>query len=245
MWKDLLRLTRLPNLFTAVADIFAGHFIATRLAESTNTWTHASDNVLSHLILLSLASGCLYAAGAALNDLVDLAHDRRHNPKRPLPAGRVQPIHAAILIGVLFVAGLLLAQLVSMGATINALAIILLIVAYDGYSKRLAKIGPINMALVRAFNVLLGMQILPTTAITFPQYLVPPAIMFVYIAILTFISLSEEVSPRIKSTVKYLVIGIVFVDAAMLTAYGLFLPSCLTLLLVIPPVALSRRFYIS
>jgi 4-hydroxybenzoate polyprenyltransferase len=46
-----------------------------------------ADVVTTSRIILGMSS--LYAFGMVLNDLCDEAHDRRHRPDRPLPAGAI------------------------------------------------------------------------------------------------------------------------------------------------------------
>ena len=59
--RAYLELVRLPNLFTAVGDIVAGYLIVSR----------GQDVSWRDLIVLMLASVCLYAGGVVLNDYFD------------------------------------------------------------------------------------------------------------------------------------------------------------------------------
>ncbi len=84
-----VQLLRLPNLFTAMADVAMG-FLFVRASWA---WNPAPINLRPIgawvLALLALASALLYAAGVVLNDVFDLERDRRERPERPLPSGRV------------------------------------------------------------------------------------------------------------------------------------------------------------
>ena len=73
-----LELCRLPNVFTALADPLAGALLAGA------SWKNGPG-----LVLLMLASGCLYTGGIVLNDWHDIEKDRVERPDRPLPSGRV------------------------------------------------------------------------------------------------------------------------------------------------------------
>ena len=84
-----LQLMRLPNVFTAMADVAMGFL-----------FTHPSLEPLGVFCLLLLSSSCLYTAGMVLNDVFDLEMDRRERPQRPLPSGRmsVEDGHAIGLV---------------------------------------------------------------------------------------------------------------------------------------------------
>src|SRR5262249_55021182 len=72
------RLLRLPNVFTAFADILLGTIAAA-------TWR---ENPFGAALLL-LASGSLYCAGMVWNDYFDFEEDKRERPFRPIPAGQI------------------------------------------------------------------------------------------------------------------------------------------------------------
>ncbi len=78
--RPRLQLIRLPNLFTAMADVLAGYLIVTGAAVRWDI-----------LLPLLLATACLYAAGCVLNDFHDREIDRRERPFRPIPSGGFRP----------------------------------------------------------------------------------------------------------------------------------------------------------
>src|SRR5438552_3330559 len=81
-----LQLLRMPNLFTAMADIFMGFLIA-----------HGSLEPWPRLLSVLLVSSAIYLAGMVLNDWFDLEVDRVERPSRPLPSGRIPAQHALVL----------------------------------------------------------------------------------------------------------------------------------------------------
>jgi 4-hydroxybenzoate polyprenyltransferase len=155
---DYLQLVRLPNLFTAVADVAMGFFVAQpRLAErGLGPWDWAT------LGILASASVSLYAAGVVLNDVFDLEIDRRERPERPLCAGRISSAAArrlgwtllwlgvGIATGAVFVVGDF-----RPGAVAAMLATA--IIVYDAWLRR-TPLGPPAMGGCRVLNVLLGMS---------------------------------------------------------------------------------------
>src|SRR5947209_6055996 len=93
-WLPYARLLRLPNVFTAVADIaLAG---AVSLAIPVNRVS---------FLLVALASACLYCSGMVWNDYFDVEQDARERPFRPLPSGRIALRTAWLLAVALMAAG--------------------------------------------------------------------------------------------------------------------------------------------
>jgi len=141
------QLLRLPNVFTAFADIF----MAT-----------AAAGILGHhfglVFHLLITSGCLYLFGMVLNDLCDNRSDEKTQSFRPLPSKRVSRRSAILICGVLAVLGLVsVAILPHHARELSAVAgvLFLAIVLYDSFLKHYW-IGPIAMGACRFLNVLLG-----------------------------------------------------------------------------------------
>ena len=79
--KTLAELVRLPNVFSAVADILLGFFLAAAFATAVNWFA---------LPLAIAASICLYWSGMVLNDFFDAEIDAQQRPNRPIPSGRIK-----------------------------------------------------------------------------------------------------------------------------------------------------------
>jgi 4-hydroxybenzoate polyprenyltransferase len=84
-----------------------------------------------------------------LNDVFDLAIDRRERPERPLPSGRVSVPAAVTAVAVLFVAGELLLFLEGWRDALAGLVLIALIVLYDAWHKG-NPLSPVLMGACRA-----------------------------------------------------------------------------------------------
>ena len=146
------QLVRLPNAFTAAADICLG-------ALATNA---LPGHGLAFVCLL-FASASLYSAGMVWNDYFDFEQDLRERAFRPLPSGRVTRRTAAWLGLSLMIIGVAFAALADSAAGSDrwrALTVAGLLVAgillYDGWLKRTA-LGPIAMGSCRFLNILLGL----------------------------------------------------------------------------------------
>jgi 4-hydroxybenzoate polyprenyltransferase len=163
--RTYAQLVRLPNVFTALADICLGT-LAGRVfagAQGADAPRSGAEGWLAPALLLA-ASACLYCGGMVWNDFFDLEQDRRERPFRPLPSGRVSRREASRLAAVLLAVGLGLAALAGfqaggwkgtpvMLAGVLAAAILL----YDGWLKR-TWAGPVGMGACRFLNVLLGLS---------------------------------------------------------------------------------------
>jgi 4-hydroxybenzoate polyprenyltransferase len=148
---------RLPNVFTAVADVAMGYLVV-------------QGKLDSPLVLgcLAAASALLYTAGMVLNDVFDIDVDRHERPFRPLPSGQIRLATArgvgfamlAFGIAAGWAAGFVPAAAPAalpwrsgLVATILAAAVLL----YDAYLK-FTPLGPLGMGACRLLNVLLGMS---------------------------------------------------------------------------------------
>ncbi|HET6878950.1 MAG TPA: UbiA family prenyltransferase, partial [Pirellulales bacterium] len=93
--RALFELLRLPNLFTALADVAMGFLV-----------THEALEPVEQFALLAAASACLYLSGMVLNDYFDRDVDLEERPGRPIPSGRISPAFARRLGWALLIAGI-------------------------------------------------------------------------------------------------------------------------------------------
>src|SRR5436309_12019196 len=118
------QLIRLPNVFTALADIILGALASTEFAGSS-----LSGSWEVKLALLLAASACLYSGGMVWNDFFDLEQDKRERPFRPIASGRVSRRSAGWIGAALLAAGLALAA--GAGAAFLAGSLVVAILLYD------------------------------------------------------------------------------------------------------------------
>jgi heme O synthase-like polyprenyltransferase len=150
--RAVLELMRVPNVFTAVADILLGYL-----------FTHAELEPWQLVTLLIGSSALLYSAGMVLNDLFDRQQDAAERPGRPIPSGRVSTAGAGRLGFGMLAAGVVLAITAAwLSAEWRpagvAVALAVMIVLYDGVLKR-TPLAPLAMGSCRMLNVLLGMSL--------------------------------------------------------------------------------------
>ena len=209
-WLRLIRVAALP---TALADVWVG----AAAAGEFGSW---------NVIWLSLISLVLYTAGMVLNDVHDVEADRISNPGRPLPSGEISVFVAGVAGFGLLLAAVGGAAMVGRGTLLVAGLLGLLVVSYN-FALKSTALGPVNMGLCRALNVLLGMSAVPPALL----YEVLPAIkaaapIFVYIVAITYVARRETQSPGRGS---FVVLSVGIVLAAALVPFVMFVEAAIRL----------------
>ena len=208
----LAQLVRLPNVFTAFADILMMGCVV-----------GAYGGHLGTLALLLAASGCLYLSGMAWNDFFDRHADAQTRPARPLPSGRIRPRTAALIGTGLMLAGVGCATAAGWpNPTVGVVAAVLagLILLYDGVLKHYW-LGPVAMAGCRVANVGMVVAAMPTDGEMEWVPRVVAAVIFWYILGVTWCARSEEGQSRR---------GVLIAAAAMM-AVGVLIAAALPVLL--------------
>jgi 4-hydroxybenzoate polyprenyltransferase len=185
-----LKLLRIPNHATAVADVLAGWLVVTGAREIAP--------LPAEFWCVAVSSICLYGAGMVLNDVYDLEVDREERPERPLPSGLLRPASAAAFGGCLLVAGVaaaIAAAVISGHPAVAAVGVLLAAAVwlYDRHAKPTAA-GPAVMGSCRALNWLLGMTAAGGPVATH-QWLIPVG-MGLYVAGITLFSRDEAGEPK-------------------------------------------------
>jgi 4-hydroxybenzoate polyprenyltransferase len=203
--RPYLELLRPANVATSLADVLAGYAVTGRGNPRALPW------------LLS-ATMCLYAGGVVLNDVFDLDIDRVERPERPLPSGRVSRRAAATLGSSLLAAGVGLAYAGTAGAGLVALGTAATILLYDAWGKRQTWVGPVNMGLCRAGNLMLGVAAVPAVlASAWPLAGLP----LVYITAITAVSRGEVHGGKRPVAVLALIsLGLVLLTLLWLSSAG-------------------------
>ncbi|HEY3899365.1 MAG TPA: UbiA family prenyltransferase [Chthoniobacter sp.] len=143
-WRTWLQLFRAPNLFTVPGDPLAGFLLA------------IGGHPDGRLALAIGASLCFYAHGLLVNDLADLAEDRRERPNRPLPSGAASVRTVLIVAIVLAAIALLLCLAVNRDTFFIGVVLLAAILFYNVWIKKIGVLGPLNMGLCRGLSILLG-----------------------------------------------------------------------------------------
>jgi len=207
---EWIRLLRLPNQATAVADVLAGWLIVSQ-ARSLQWPAPAAWWAIA-------AGACFYAAGMVLNDVFDLDIDRAERPERPLPRGAINAGTAATVGMTLLTAGAAAACAAAFVSGFPAVALVgagltAAVWLYDRHAKR-TPWGPGVMGACRGLNWLLGMT--AAGGPTAPHEWLLPIGMGIYVAGITLYARDEAGSIRVPT----LVAGAVLMLAGLVAAAG-------------------------
>lgn len=175
--RNYAELVRLPNVFTAMADVLAGYFFAGGIV---GAWRP--------IVVLAVASACFYAGGVALNDVCDAPRDAAERPFRPIPSGRISRRQGVIVSVGLLAFALLFAALAGVSALIVAALLVVMICLYDALLKETA-LAPVVMGACRSLNLLLGMT--AAAPLPFAQATVPAVLLALYVASVTYFARGE------------------------------------------------------
>ncbi|HAO99991.1 MAG TPA: hypothetical protein DCQ83_08115 [Fibrobacteres bacterium] len=144
--KSFFQLVRIPTVFSALSNVYAGYWIGGGIAGVTP--------LLSGL----LAAGLYLMAGMALNDIADYKVDARERPERPLPS-RAISLSAAWLFSMAMLGSAMILQWLAnpVAAFVGAL-LALCILAYNFFLKG-TFLGPLAMGTCRMLNLLCGITL--------------------------------------------------------------------------------------
>ncbi|MBX7103446.1 MAG: UbiA family prenyltransferase [Gemmataceae bacterium] len=197
------RLVRLPNVFTATADVSVG-LLAGQIGGPT-------------AFAILGASACLYASGIVWNDYFDRKIDAVERPGRPIPSGAVSAQLARMLAIVLMISGLALAWFVSPATGWHSVALAMLILGYNAGLKS-TTLGPMAMGGCRAVNVLLGFA---TTSVNWSLEIASATIVGIYIVGITVFARDEAgLSRRSRLTFGAAVVLTSILAAAVVPTHG-------------------------
>lgn len=200
----LLRLCRIPNVFTAFANVAAGVLLA-----------RGGVFEMRDLLLVA-ASGSLYLAGMVLNDYFDREWDALERPERPIPSGEVTARFALGLGIALMATGISLAAAFSSVAGSVAAGLACAILLYDGGLKS-GPLGPLAMGACRFINVCLGLTAAGTSAPPEPWMWTAPLTMGAYTAAITYLA-RDEVGGSSAARARGAVVMVALVLIAALVA---------------------------
>lgn len=224
----VIRLVRLPNIFTSLSNVWAGMVVA---GGSTLSW--------SQVVMASIVSATLYGGGVAFNDYCDLPSDRQKRPNRVLPTGILTPGTALVIVIILFSIGILAGFMIAPLVGVIACSIVLAAIFYDTLLKKWFILAIISMGICRALNWELGLAAggKPTG-----WFILFPGIIFLYIAILTGIARLENQVLPLRKLVKAGILAIPLLDACMVLSCGYYWQAGVIAALIIPAWGLGKAF---
>lgn len=147
-FSALAELLRPLNCLIAAFAVFVGYAVSVRALQFN--W---------QLLPAMLAAFFVCGAGQAINDYFDARIDKKKNPKKPIPSGRIKAANALVFSFALFSLGNILAFLVNETAFAIAVAFTLLLVLYSAFLGKAKFIGNWVVAAGTAFTLIFGATI--------------------------------------------------------------------------------------
>lgn len=220
-----LVLMRPANLVTSCADILAGFGIAG--VPFILSHPDQLTTMLVLLLLLLISTIGLYGGGVVMNDVYDASLDTVERPERPIPKGIISKNQAVALLVILLIIGIAAAFLVSFTSGLIAILIAIFSLVYNAYTKPALILGPINIGLCRALNLLLGISVV---SVTLPSLWMLMFIPLIYISGVSLIS-KQEVTVTNKNM---LIIALVLYTLAVAGVLSLYYLPDFNLLFALP-----------
>ena len=121
-WAQLARVSNLP---TCLSNVLVGLAIGASVQQDLAAVTAAT------VVFVAVVVSLLYVAGMVLNDVVDLAVDRRQRPARPIPSGHVSRRAAAACVLLLFIAAIATSATGGTPALLVSTALVAAIIGYN------------------------------------------------------------------------------------------------------------------
>jgi 4-hydroxybenzoate polyprenyltransferase len=232
-WKALIRSLRLHQ-WAKNALVFVPLVLSGKLSDPV---------ALAATAVAFMAMNIVASTTYLINDLVDLADDRRHWSKRerPLASGRLPLLAGLAIVPAGLVAGLGLAALSGMGVAAGVLLYVACTLAYSLGIKRLPILDGFMLAWL--FTIRLGVGILASGAAPSPWLLVFSMFLF---ASLSFAKRHTEVATVLERGDTHVRgRGYQTVDLPLILAIGVATGMCAVLILVLYIIddAFRQSFY--
>jgi len=208
-----LQLFRAPNLLTVPGDPIAGFVLAAAIPGEDISRPGLRMGFAAAVALL------LYSAGLLWNDWFDLPEDQRERPGRPLPSGRIRTGHVPLVANVLVALAVSTAAIAGRATLWVAVALGIVVLAYDWFLKRLPLAGPLAMGCCRGLSVLIGAAAFGGAGLTAPPVLAASAGITLYVAAVTWLARGE--TKRRPVSAQRVAIALAFVVWMAAVAAGL------------------------
>ena len=148
-----IQLTRLTLAFGAVSDLWFAIILTRAMGPfDLQTVTLPLGWVLAAGAFVAIG---LFAFGEALNDVLDARHDSAFRPDRPIPAGRIMPVQAIVIVAASLMLAIVGAMILGELAVIFTLIAAAGILFYNAAGKFVPGAGIVTLGLIHAVHMLI------------------------------------------------------------------------------------------
>jgi hypothetical protein len=154
--------------FGALSDVWFVILLTRGLGDYS--WRPVSQMALLHALLAgAIVAIGLFAYGAALNDIIDVRHDRAFSPDRPIPSGRIRPGQAIIVTVCSLIVAILAAEQFGTAALWLAMLVAAAVLFYNVTGKHIPSVGVVSIGLIHAAHMFIPNYAL---SLTLPIWLI-------------------------------------------------------------------------
>lgn len=196
---ETLKLIRVMNCLLAMVGVGVGAYM---------TWLRP---IYYGPLVSAMAAFLVCAGGNIVNDLVDVDIDRVNHPQRALVRNSLSRRYAITLAVIFNVLAILLAAAVNWAVTGVALAVIILLLLYNYWLKRIPLVGNIVVATLASFTFITGgLAIDEVMTFTLPGPIIPAMYAFFFHVVREIIKDIQDIEGDRQVGIKTLpqVIGI-------------------------------------
>lgn len=163
-----IQLTRLTMAFGALSDVWFVILLTRGLGDYARMPV-AQMSLLGALFAGGVVAIGLFAYGAALNDIIDVRHDRAFSPDRPIPSGRIRPGQAIVLTVISLIIAMLAAEQFGTPALWLAMLVAAAVLFYNVTGKHIPSVGVVSIGLIHAAHMFIPNYAL---SLTLPIWLI-------------------------------------------------------------------------
>jgi 4-hydroxybenzoate polyprenyltransferase len=209
-WINLLRLSNTPTLISNVMVGLGLGMVAHQLQWSDSSFSPTFTPLVT-LVLITIALLSAYFGGLVLNDVVDVEHDKKHRPLRPIPMGIIPKKQATLIGSALLVLPVLIAMCTQVRAAYFMIALSSCILIYTFLHRYLLP-SLIFMGVCRGLVYVVAFSAFDVAFQAEPLLIFAVGITW-YTAVLTLIAKNEHTHNKTKRWFVLLLLPTAFIPA--------------------------------
>jgi hypothetical protein len=163
-----IQLTRLTMAFGALSDVWFV-ILLTRGLSGYDHVNVAQMGLFAALLAGTVVAIGLFAYGAALNDVLDVRHDRAFSPEKPIPSGRIRTGQAVVVTVVSLIIAMLAAEQFGTQALWLGMLVAAAVLFYNVTGKHIPSVGVVSIGLIHAAHMFIPNYAL---SLTLPVWLI-------------------------------------------------------------------------
>lgn len=156
--KNFIELIRPLNCAMASIAVFIGYLVSLNIISGNSVFSIPANSILNlHLAIAMIVAFMVCGAGQAINDFFDREIDKKKNPKKPIPSGKIMAKTALhFSLAVFLLANILSFLFLNETALYISTGFSILLIAYSAFLAKLKYLGNWIVAGGTAFTLIFG-----------------------------------------------------------------------------------------